>query len=155
MSDFDDVPADQLMAFAGIAPASTLGENETAVPPIRPIPQYTERGVKLLHRIWEGIKSDPSAWNQGTWIGQVNTLSQEVRDYIKAHQAPPWDCGTAYCVAGHVALATGAKIPGDHVDSVAEFGRILSVTTIITPEGYSKSVEDYARQMLQLSYEQA
>ena len=124
---------------------------------LKPIPQHTERGIPLLRKVWEQIKADHRAWNQNTWIGtpEGEALERRVVEYIKEHQAPPWNCGTAYCVAGHGALAAGAKLPPSTVSSVVDYGGNLSTSSVITPGGKYRNVDDYAREVFDLSEGQA
>ncbi len=129
------------------------------LPEIKPVPQHTERGIPLLRALWEQIKRDNSAWYQGSWIstiggGDAAGLRADVVEFIKENEVVPWNCGTAYCMAGHAALATGAKLTRDDVDGV-ETNAYLSPSTIITPDGQRKSVEDYGREVLNLTEDQA
>lgn len=137
------------------------------------VPVLEETGIPLLRKVWEGIKADSRAWNQGVWIGVARggsrRLDDVVVDYIKANRRPPWNCGTAYCVAGHVALAKGAVLPRGEVKYVAKDA--FSMSIIIRPEDieeadaayaesgyegpYTTDVDDYARDMMGLSYGQA
>jgi hypothetical protein len=126
---------------------------------LKPIPQYTERGIPLLRKIWDAILADESAWNQGTWIGTAcdedgvpDRLTPQVIDYIQTNQVPPWNCGTAYCVAGHAALATGAKLTPYQVAAVER--RYLETDTVVV-NGQEWPVEDYAADVLDLDGSQA
>lgn len=124
---------------------------------LKPIPQLTETGIPLLRAVWERIKIDSSAWNQGVWIGVQNTtpyLDKAVVDYIKTHKVPPWNCGTAYCVAGHVALAKGATLPAMALDVVE--GEYFTSSYVIKPGGtWSEPVDLYAMELVGLDSSQA
>lgn len=118
---------------------------------LRPIPQYEETGIPLLRRVWDAIKADKSAWEQADWIFG-DRLDQAVIDYINEHHVPPWNCGTAYCVAGHLVLAKGAKIGDNGMEDLLDL-RLLSSPMIITPEGETRGVPDYAAELLGLRSE--
>ena len=117
---------------------------------LRPIPQYEETGIPLLRKVWDAIRADGSAWDQGDWIGTPEDWELElvVIEYIEEHSVPPWNCGTAYCVAGHVALAKGATLPRDEVAYAVET-RALQ-TSFIEVDGVAKPVSQYAQEVLGL-----
>lgn len=78
---------------------------------LKPIPQREETGPALLRAIWEEIKDDQSAWNQGLWVGSAadheGPFDPAVIDFMRDNRQLPWDCGTACCLAGHAVMAKG------------------------------------------------
>jgi hypothetical protein len=132
---------------------------------LRPIPQSDKTGIPLLREMVERIKADERAWRQSDWISSVAELDAAVREYIVEHEVVPWNCGTAYCVAGHVALAKGAKLTphvidqlagrGDYVNEDSYYRNRFSTGTIIRPDGRREAVDEYAMEVVGLSYDQA
>jgi hypothetical protein len=129
---------------------------------LRPIPQRPETGIPLLRAIWEQIKSDSSAWRQGVWIGEsarvsqgAEELAQAVKEYLEENEAPPWNCGTAYCLAGHTVLAKGAKIPNYSLHALNE-GYGFDASFVIEPvQGRRREVDTWAAELLGLEHDQA
>lgn len=130
---------------------------------IRDIPIRTERGIPLLRAIWEDIKRDPSAWNQTVHIGlyeDCHVLSDAVVEYIRINRRPPWDCGTAACIAGHAVLAAGALLPATDAARIRQwggrYGRPFNFAYVVDPSsGAERSVEWWARELLGLNLWQA
>lgn len=134
---------------------------EIVGPDLKPIPQTDKRGTELLVEILNRIEADDTAWFQGSWIatphhhsnGARKPLSEAVRAYIAEHEVPPWDCGTAYCLAGHAVLACGAKLTPNEVTIVTEYGDLNAYFVI--PAGAEDRqpmpIEKLAQELLNLS----
>src|SRR2546421_3342307 len=72
------------------------------------------RNIELLDKVIEKIEADPETWNQNAWaIGSGTNAVQD--DGGKWNPGP--ECDTAFCVAGYVALLTGAKFEWHKSDS--------------------------------------
>jgi hypothetical protein len=106
---------------------------------VRGIPQLEETGISLLRAIWEEIKADQSAWNQGAWIGLAPRsgiyfnyeLDPAVKAFIKDNAQVPWDCGTACCLAGHAVMAKGYQLaPNGH--------NVVKINDFVLPPDTSK-----------------
>lgn len=123
---------------------------------LKPIPQHTERGIPLLRIIWEQIKADMEAWEQDSWYGVSweALAAPAVREYIAERKVIPWSCGTPACIAGHASFAAGATLPPRIVELMAE-GKPSVGGEIITPDGVEMWVQDYAREVLGFTDEQA
>lgn len=123
---------------------------------LRPFPQYTERGIPLLRRVWEGIKADQTAWNQAAWyVIPADLLPTSTRTYIADNRVIPWDCGTAACLAGHAVFATGAKLPAPVARRVADGRHTVHGDTVVLPDGAYVAVERHAARLYGLSGDQA
>src|SRR5207247_7524818 len=64
------------------------------------------RNIELLDKIIAKIEAEPESWNQGRWA--IGSGENAFRD-DNGHLQPGPECNTAFCVAGHVAVETGAK----------------------------------------------
>lgn len=96
----------------------------------------------LLRKTLEHITAHPHQWDQEVWVRR--RTAGDARYLAFAYQVPETECGTAYCLAGHVALADG-RIDIDSLDP----GQVWSVTKDEVP------IEVYARNRLGLTEIQA
>jgi len=87
----------------------------------------TEVNVPLLRKALEHITAHPEEWDQTQWAQQTS-------------------CGTACCVAGHVALMTGHEI---------DFGRVDVYSEMVTHTTTGRYIEDVARYELGLTSDQS
>jgi hypothetical protein len=123
---------------------------------LRPWPQSALTGIPLLREQWELAKAgDLKTWGQEDWVhsgGQL--LDPAVVAYLKANQAPPWNCGTKACVAGHIVLAKGARLHSFALDLLGSRARLDS-GVVVTTDGLQVDVGDYAAELVGLNRAQA
>lgn len=130
------------------------------------------RGLELFDEILKMIRENGEAWDQRKWAKvsmESRVLTEdEVTEYQDdlAEVVFPASCGTAYCVAGHAAHLTGAKIlwtpdiESGRNEELDEYQRTLhgfeadTVVTGIDEDGdeITETISDYARRMLGLTW---
>lgn len=89
--------------------------------------------VDLMRKTLEYITAHPKEWSQGGWV----------------RRGPDWDCGTACCLAGTVAVNMLKYKPlwDDRNDR--------HTATVLSPQGLERKVSDVARSALGLEWDMA
>lgn len=96
----------------------------TNLPPL-PVPN-----LPLLRKVLDHIDAHPDEWNQNEWGIQTERSS----------------CGTAFCIAGHVAVMSGAEPVWDIDGSMVHVRR---------PNGQPTPVGVYAAEQLGITWEES
>lgn len=96
----------------------------------------------LLRKTLEHITAHPHQWDQEVWVRR--RTEEDAKFLAFAYRAPETECGTAYCLAGYVALADG-RIDTGSLDP----GQTWSITKDGVP------IDVYARDRLGLTLVQA
>lgn len=86
--------------------------------------------IKALDAALAAIDKDPKSWEQNSWAEKTA-------------------CGTTYCLAGHIAVQSGAQIDWQHVGLD---GRETATSAFV--DGEWQSIRGVAQQILGVSEEQ-
>jgi hypothetical protein len=86
--------------------------------------------IAALDAALAAIDADPISWHQGSWA--VKT-----------------ECGTVFCLAGHVATQAGGR--PDWFRSFADAGeRVWEADRVVTPDGRITMIRAYAEEVLRV-----
>lgn len=105
--------------------------------------------IELLDQVIAKIEAEPETWDQDTW-GRADVFDETTETA----------CGTAYCVAGHVSIMTGAKPMWrkkvesywDNEAQEFKYREYWYFNDVQAPDGRFRSVEGYASDQLELDY---
>ena len=106
------------------------------------------RNIELLDKIIAKIEAEPESWNQGRWA--IGSGENAFRD-DNGHLQPGPECNTAFCVAGHVAVETGAKF------NWMRYGVRIEIEAhhVVGENGHLQSIDNYAKEKLGLTQSEA
>lgn len=133
------IPYDNLPTYAK---ASPVGD--------KVVEKAEEINFKLLDEILEFIKVHPTVWKQAAWFAHVDKKTGSTRFYVKEEEVTDANsCGTSFCFAGHVAIASGFPAP-------PKSNNIAWARLVVTEEGsWTEDVSEFAQNVLGLDYDQA
>lgn len=95
--------------------------------------------LPLLRKVLDHIDAHPDEWYQQDWGIQPTEYAECTGHDIEALPAPA--CGTAFCIAGHAAIMSGAR----------PLWRNGKMNDVCTPAGAVVGTGDYAAEVLGLT----
>lgn len=109
--------------------------------------------IELLDEIIAAIKAHPENWDQSYWASAKHdgTFAQRFSDGQNPELSLTPECGTSFCIAGWVAVLTGAKIVWD-LDDEKRYS-LYGYRVIIDND--TETIAEYARKALELDLEQS
>lgn len=114
--------------------------DDTEEPPVPNLP--------LLRKILAQIDAVPESWVQSTWGLVWNSLTGDIiADQRRQSGQARATCGTAYCIAGHVAVLTGWEPSGWSMGEASSYW--------MDEDGRERRVSVIARDALGLTNEEA
>ena len=97
----------------------------------------------LFSQALRRIRDNPETWHQGHYSGESALRAKEIGTYEKPPQNPNvGECGTAYCLAGHVIAIVGKK-RGESVSITAQQALNLDCRAASWLFYMNRTIEDF------------